>query len=250
LLSERRIVANADETKLNVVDVAIIVCACDLIKERIVSDMVDLVEDNDDGSRETVEFILKKAIDFGLWMASFSDMMFGFTEVVYETDCSLVTRTETVAVDGGERNIDVEVFRRVLQFVEEKVRHGSLSDACLSINEDVVGISSIDDWLQCCFVLFDLVISPDDVVRYILYFECVPPFIERIVRLESRAHDGSNESLWCDNYFDHRFRYFQYNHHRERVPIPDSDPIVSGKVESLRWHRKGEVEESGVCLAY
>lgn len=42
------IVANADETKLNVVDVSVAAGMRDLIEEHIVSDVVDLVEGDND----------------------------------------------------------------------------------------------------------------------------------------------------------------------------------------------------------
>jgi hypothetical protein len=99
LLSERRVVADADQPKLYIVDVAVVVGTRDLVQERVVCDVINLIENNDDGSREIVEFIPENAINFGLGMASFSNVVLGVPEGVYQTDCGLVTRAETVAIE-------------------------------------------------------------------------------------------------------------------------------------------------------
>ena len=159
--------------------------------------MVNLVQHDDDGTVEKVEFVPKKAVHLCLRVARVADLIRGVTERVDEANRDLITRVQAVAVDLDDGEGDIVVPGGVfLELVQEKSGCGGFSDPAFPVQKDVRRRFSVDYRLECGVVLLEFVVPTDQIVRRVLLQESVTVLVKGIIPVETERSHYTTYSQW------------------------------------------------------
>ena len=143
-IAKREVVADTDESDFGVFEIAVASRARDLVEDGVVVDVVDLVQHDDDGTVEFVEFVPEKTVDLCLRVAGVTDLIRGVTERIDEANRDLITRVQTVAVDLDDGEGDIVVPGGVfLEMVQEKSSCSGFSDPAFPYRKMFDGASPL-----------------------------------------------------------------------------------------------------------
>jgi len=173
LVAEVEVVGDADDAEAGGCKIVIGAGAGEFVEDAVVLDVVDFVEDDEDGAAEGFEFVEEELVDAGLGVAGFGDLVVGGAEFVDEGDGGLVGGVEAVAVDEDGVEVEaVDVGGRLFESVDEEFSGGGFADAAFAVEEDVGWGFVFNDGLEGGVVVFEFVVAADELLGGPFFEQC------------------------------------------------------------------------------